>query len=94
MIQDLLHSFQIKELRGHCHIGLGDPADTGMLLGLLQPLLLPAKNITLDADFQEAVLEGYCKAQIRFFPIQIIGYLLVFVFSPATVNAVKGSLIK
>ena len=92
LMQDILHSFQIKELRAHWRIGLGDPADTGMLLGLLQPLLLRGKSITLNADFQETVFEGYCKARIRLFPIRIIGYLLAFAFSSSTVGAVKSSL--
>ena len=93
LIRDLLHSFRIKELDMHCRFGLGDPADTGMLLGVLQPLLLTRKNITLEADFEEAVFEGYCKAEIRVFPIQIIGNILAFIFS-LVVSTIKNSLIK
>jgi hypothetical protein len=94
LIRDLLHSLQIRELNLHCRIGLDDPADTGMLLGLFWPLLLPWKNARLKADFQEAVFEGYCKAKIRLFPIQIIGYLLAFIFCKVTISAMKNSLIK
>ncbi len=94
LIVDLLYSCRIKELNLHCRIGLGDPADTGTLVGILWPLLLPWKNTILKTDFQEAVFEGYCKAQIRIFPIQIIGYLLAFIFSPVTVRAMKISLFK
>lgn len=94
LIKDLFHELQIKELRMHWHFGLGDPADTGMLLGLLQPALLPWKNATLSADFQEAVLEGYCKAEVRIFPIRILGYMLAFIFSGATIRVIKNALIK
>ncbi|MFT7879725.1 MAG: DUF2953 domain-containing protein [Sulfurimonas sp.] len=94
LISDLLHSCRIKELNLHCRIGLGDPADTGMLAGILWPLLLPWKSTVLQTDFQKAVFEGYCKAQIRIFPIQIIGNLLAFIFSPVTVRAMKTSLFK
>lgn len=94
LISDLFHELQIKELRMHWHFGLGDPADTGMLLGLLQPVLLPWKNATLCADFQEAVLEGYCKAQLRIFPIRILGYMLAFIFSEDTIRIIKNSLIR
>ncbi|MDD3591923.1 MAG: DUF2953 domain-containing protein [Sulfurovum sp.] len=94
LILDLLHSCRIKDLKLHCRIGLGDPADTGMLVGIVWPLLLPWKNTILQTDFQEAVFEGYCKAQIRIFPIQIIGNLLAFVFSPVTLRAMKTSLFK
>ncbi len=94
LVRDLFCDLQFKELRMHWHFGLGDPADTGMLLGLLQPVLLPWKNATLSADFQEAVLEGYCKAQVRVFPIRILGYMLAFLFSGATIRVIKNALIK
>ena len=94
LVRDLFHDLQIKDLRMHWHFGLGDPADTGMLLGLLQPVLLPWKNATLSANFQEAVLEGYCKAQLRIFPIRILGYILAFIFSGATIRVIKNALIK
>lgn len=94
LIKDIFHELQIKELRMHWHFGLGDPADTGMLLGLLQPALLPWKNATLSGDFQEAVLEGYCKAEVRIFPIRILGYMLAFIFSGATILVIKNALIK
>jgi hypothetical protein len=94
LMLDLLHSCHIKELSLHCRIGLDDPADTGKLAGILWPLLLPWENAILKTDFQEAVFEGYCKAQIRIFPIQIIGNLLAFIFSPVTVRAMKTSLLE
>ena len=94
LIRDIFHDLQIKDLRMHWHFGLGDPADTGMLLGLLQPILLPWKNATLSADFKEAVLEGYCKAEVRIFPIRILGYILAFIFSGATIRVIKNALIK
>jgi hypothetical protein len=94
LLRDLFHDLHIKDLRMHWHFGLGDPADTGMLLGLLQPVLLPWKNATLSADFQEAVLEGYCKAKVRIFPIRILGYILAFIFSRATIPIIKNALIK
>jgi len=94
LMLDLLHSCRIKELNLHCRIGLGDPADTGMLAGILWPLLLPWKHTILKTDFQEAVFEGYCKMKIRIFPILIIGNILAFMFSPVTVRAMKTSLLK
>lgn len=94
LVRDLLHDLQIRDLHMHWHFGLGDPADTGMLLGLLKPVLLPWKNATLSADFQEAVLEGYCKTEVRIFPIRILGYILAFIVSGATIRVIKNTLIK
>jgi hypothetical protein len=81
LMRRLLHRLQIRELKLHGRIGLGDPAYTGMLMGALHPLLPPGRNITLIADFQEAVFEGYCSARIRLYPIRVIGTLLVFLLS-------------
>jgi len=92
LILDILYSCRIKELNLYCRIGLGDPSDTGRLVGILWPLLLPWKNTILKTDFQEEVFEGYCKAKIRIFPIKIIGNLLAFIFSSVTVRTVKTSM--
>lgn len=81
LIRGLLHTLEIRELKLRGRIGLGDPAYTGMLMGLLHPLLLPGRNVALIADYQEAVFEGCCTARIRLFPIKVIGALLFFLFS-------------
>lgn len=81
LIRSLRRSLQIKELTLHGRIGLGDPACTGMLMGVLQPLLLPAQHMTLVADYQEAVFEGRFTARLRLVPIRALGALFVFFFS-------------
>ena len=77
----LRHSLHIKELKLHGRIGLGDPACTGMLFGMMSPFLLPGHDISLTADYREAVFEGYCKVRVRLSPIRVIGAFLAFVFS-------------
>jgi hypothetical protein len=81
LMRNLLRSFQVRELTLHCRVGLGDPAHTGMLMGLFHPFLLPGRDITLTADFQEAVFEGYCSAKVRLLPVRVIGPLLAFAVS-------------
>jgi hypothetical protein len=81
LIRGLRRSLQIKELSLDGRIGLGDPACTGMLMGVLQPLLLPARNMTLVADYQEAVFQGRFTARVRLVPIRVLGALAVFFFS-------------
>lgn len=87
LIRDLMRSVRIRELKLHGRIGLGDPAYTGVLFGLLHPLLLPGRDITLQADFQEAVFEGHCSGELRLFPIRVIGSLLAFAVSSAILPA-------
>jgi hypothetical protein len=81
LIRNLLQSVHIKELKLHGRIGLGDPAYTGMLFGVLHPFLLTSRNITLTADYHEAVFKGYGIVRLRLYPIQVLGCLLAFVFS-------------
>jgi hypothetical protein len=92
LMRDLRRSFRIRELTLHCRVGLGDPAQTGMLMGVLHPLLLPGRDITLTADFQEAVFEGRCSARIRLLPVQVVGSLLAFAVSERWERRRRGSL--
>jgi hypothetical protein len=87
LIGELLRSFRIRELSLRGRIGTGDPADTGMLLGLLNPLLLNARHATLEADFEEAVFKGACSGEIRFVPIRAVGSVLAFLVSPVLLRS-------
>ncbi|WP_345971940.1 hypothetical protein [Sulfurimonas diazotrophicus] len=81
LLRGLRHSIHVRELSLHGRIGLGDPACTGMLMGLLQPLLLPARQVSLVADYEEAVFEGRFSARVRLVPLRIFGVLLRFFFA-------------
>ncbi|UFS61565.1 hypothetical protein LOH54_07800 [Sulfurimonas sp. HSL-3221] len=81
LLRGLRRSLQVRELSLHGRIGLGDPACTGMLMGLLQPLLLPARQMSLVADYEEAVFEGRFSARVRLVPLRIFGVLLRFFFA-------------
>ncbi|MHC3994753.1 DUF2953 domain-containing protein [Thiomicrolovo sp. ZZH C-3] len=81
LLRGLRRSLQVREFSLHGRIGLGDPACTGMLMGVLQPLLLPARQVSLVADYEEAVFEGRFSARVRVVPLRIFGVLLRFFFA-------------
>lgn len=70
LIGGILHRFHFLELHIDADYGLGDPADTGQLCGLLMPLQyacpLPASvSLDLRPDFTETCLRGSATASIR-----------------------------
>ena len=95
LIKDILSCFKIGNLEVNFRLGLGDPADTGLLFALITPatLLLSSSfphQIRIEPSFaDEAVFEGYSHGKVRLRPIQLIPPLLKFVFSPATLRTVK-----
>lgn len=70
LILGLLHRIHLKELHIDADYGLGDPADTGQLCGLLMPLQyaspMPASvSLDLRPDFTRAILNGSVTAVVR-----------------------------
>jgi hypothetical protein len=65
-------------------VGLSDPADTGYIFGIVQPisLFLPAKySVTIRPEFFEPVFEGYSKGTLTFRPICAVAHVINFLFS-------------
>lgn len=68
----VLKSIRPRVLHANIHIGTGSPDTTGYLCGLygmLSPIL--GNNVSIEADFEKAVLEGnvYVKGRITLFTI-------------------------
>jgi hypothetical protein len=67
--------------------GLGDPADTGRLWGLLAPFIallwaLDAPSIELEPAFSRRCLKLDCQATIRVVPGLLLAVLLGYGFTP------------
>jgi hypothetical protein len=95
----LLHSLRrgvrVREVKLRARVGLGDPADTGMLVGFAAPLLTlaraaPGLDLRLEPDFAREVLEGEARGELRAFPLLVLPPLLRFALSPTTVRAVRA----
>jgi hypothetical protein len=76
-------------------LGLDDPADTGMMYSVLWPVLVPVNpfgpmNFRLEPVFEEPTFEASLHGRVRVYPIQMVGSLLRFVFSPTGLRAIKA----
>ncbi len=90
LISDLIRTIQIRHLSLNGAFGLGDPADTGQLFGMLAPFIfgvaaLPRTEVSLRPDFDRVHLSGEMQACLRIIPIILIPPLCRFgwrVFRP------------
>jgi len=92
MLRRLKACIHIRQLRLHILLGLDDPADTGQLWGMIGPLALaipvPAgANVAIQPEFTGAAFLVDGEGAIRIIPIEIIGSLIAFALSPATLRA-------
>ena len=97
-IRDILRLLSIHELKLDLRVGLDDPADTGLLLAAVGPAMVstryfPWLDVRIEPDFDRENLRGYCKGDVRAFPIRFVAPLILFVFSPTTIRAVKAMVV-
>ena len=94
LLRGVMRSFRIGQLEADFKIGLDNPADTGLLLAVIGPVThilnrsFPHR-VRVQPSFTEAVLEGFSSGNLSIRPIRLVPPLLRFVFSPATVRALK-----
>jgi hypothetical protein len=76
-------------------LGLGDPADTGILFGVITPLFIftgssQTIKINIQPDFERENLEGHAGGALRVYPVRFIKPVILFVFSMTTLKALKA----
>jgi hypothetical protein len=94
LIRTILRRLEVRDLEGELTIGLGDPADTGMLIGALIPAgialsQLTGRPFTIRPSFGGAVFEGRGSITVRVFPVRVLPATVRFLFSMPTFSAVK-----
>lgn len=92
LIKNILRATHAKDLYLRLRIGLGDPADTGMLWAVIGPLSgmmknLHAMTINIEPEFIESVMEIESHGRFKFIPLQFITLMIVFLLSPMTIRA-------
>jgi hypothetical protein len=92
LVKDLGDAVRFHRLYLHLRLGLGDPADTGMLWAFIGPLSVMAKKVRnaevlLEPDFMDAVFEFHAQGHLRLVPLQCILLVLGLVLSPASIRA-------
>ncbi len=93
LLTGLLRQFRVERLRADCAFGLGDPAETGELFGVIGPWLYGSRwawadpgAVRLTPVFDRACLEGEAEAVISVVPLRLIPPAVAFgwaVWGPA-----------
>jgi hypothetical protein len=86
---------KIREFEANFRIGLGDPAETGMLFAVIAPTMFfiksfPSLEVNVEPDFEQEGLQGYCRGAIRAVPIMFVAVLIPFLLSATTIRALKA----
>ncbi len=89
----LVRSVQVRDLDVEFQVGTGDPAETGLLYGLIWPGVALAQSgsspkVKIELNFVEETFEGHARGAVRVYPIKLIPSLIAFVLSPATFRGV------
>ena len=79
LLNALRRSVAMEQLKGEVRVGLGDPGQTGMLVGLthaIRGMVSPwadVSDLTLLPVFDEAVLEGELEMKLRLRLLRLVG---------------------
>ena len=99
-LNDVFRQLKFKSLDGDMRVGLGDPADTGLLftlIGPVMPFLTPSsvRRIAVRPDFGDgAVCEGFIQGALRLQPIRLIVPVRRFVFSLPVIRLGKKFILR
>lgn len=86
-IRDLWRAVHKKDLSLRVRVGLGDPADTGQLWGVVGPVAgllgsVQGAAIAVEPDFHDSTLELNSAGSIRLIPLQLIALAIALLLSP------------
>ncbi len=89
---DLVRAAHVTRLRLRMRLGLGDPADTGLLWGIVGPLHamaqgLRAADVRIEPEFVDPVLELQAQGRLLVFPLQFLALAVSFALSPSSIRA-------
>lgn len=81
----------VDEIVGWARLGLSDPAETGIAIGMLQPVVLlfdslPRVVLRLDPDFERPGVRGQLRGSLAAVPLGVLAALAVFALSPAVLR--------
>ena len=95
-LRSIVNRLKIRDFGADLRVGLGDPADTGLMFAIIGPTILFMcssfpRQVRVQPSFtDEAVFEGSFHGTVRVVPIQMVVPLLKFALSlPALKAAVK-----
>jgi hypothetical protein len=95
LVRRMLGSFHIRQFEADLQLGLDDPADMGVVYGLLWPaFVLPIRSssttLRVQPVFGSPTFEAALQGKVRVFPAEMVTNVLRFVFSPAGLRLIKA----
>ncbi|MDA1128401.1 MAG: DUF2953 domain-containing protein [Chloroflexi bacterium] len=93
----ILGAIRVRKLNLSMQIGLGDPAETGQLLGLVRPIAacvdaIPSVQMSVEPDFYQETFRGNCSGSVRIYPILMVPPIIFFALSPTGFRGLKAVL--
>lgn len=95
LLKGIFSCFKFREVAADFTIGLGDPANTGLLFSFIAPaaVFLGSSHwhqIRVEPSFSDdAVLQGHTQGTVRLRPIRLVPPLLKFAFSLTALRIIK-----
>lgn len=92
LLRVLRRVVELHDLSAHARIGTGDPAETGMLIGVIQPLravllaAFPSADVDVEPDFVQATLQVDARGVVAIVPLTTLPPTLRFLLSPVTLR--------
>ena len=91
----LRRQVRLDEFHVRTAFGCDDPADTGVVYGVLSPLLVMARLRGMNVDcrpmFLESGLQGTLSGTIHVRPLLVVGALVMFLVSPPVIKAARSA---
>ena len=96
LLRAVFSATEIKRLRARFLIGLDDPADTGLVYGLLAPALslfhaLPRADFAAVPVFDRSTLGANMNIRLRLVPINYLKAAVAFIISMETLRAAMAA---
>jgi hypothetical protein len=95
LLKGVFSCLKFRDLVADFKIGLGDPADTGLLFAFIEPATAflgssHRHQIRVEPSFgDEAVLQGYSQGTVRLRPVQLAPPFLKLIFSLTALRIIK-----
>lgn len=97
LFREMLTVSEIKRLQARLGFGLGDPAETGQLYGMVSPMFtfmyaMPGVNFVVIPIFDRTIFQAEISATLRIVPLRFIRAILCFIFSIESLRAIKAAI--
>ena len=93
-IDNLWHAVHKKNLSLRVRVGLGDPADTGRLWGILGPTVgllanVREASIAIEPEFLDTTFELDSSGSVRIIPLQMVYLTMLLLLSPSIWHGIR-----